>query len=80
MIAGTEGEADARLSVITVGLIDRIETGEESGRLRGQILRVQGALDLACEVSRHIGGDVADKVCRRGWMAVRLVMAKPSLA
>jgi len=54
VIAGAEGEADARLSVITVGMVDRIETGEESGQLRGQFLRVQGALDLACEVFRHI--------------------------
>lgn len=66
MIAGAEGEAHARLSVITVGLVDRIETGEESGQLRGQILRVQGALDLACEVSRHIGGDVADQGVQAG--------------
>ena len=50
VIAGNEGEAFARLSVIAVGAADGIEVREEGRRLHGQTLFVQGALDLACEV------------------------------
>lgn len=66
VIAGAEGEAATRLAVIGVGIADRIEAGEERGRLHGQILFLQRALNLACEVLGHVGGDVADQSVKAG--------------
>jgi hypothetical protein len=66
VIAGAKGEAAARLSVIAVGMVDGIEASEEGRRLHGHILFVQGALDLACEVLGHVGGDVADQGVQAG--------------
>lgn len=66
MVAGAEGSAAAWLAICTIGLADGVEASEESRRLHGQVLFLQGALDLTREVFGYVGGDIADQGMQAG--------------